>query len=185
MPYQIGEQERAGFTSTLSVEVKAQPFWFLVKRRTFCPWRRETMDLLKRLQEYREQEKKLSWQSTFKDYFDLVVKSPSIAQLSHARIYSMILSAGEDTAKDGEKKYNFFSEDIFGLERTLQQLMEYFGSAARRLEVRKRILLFMGPVGGGKSTIVTLLKRGLEQYTRADEGGVYAIKGCPMHEEPL
>jgi len=143
------------------------------------------MDLLKRLEEYREQEKKLDWQGTFKDYFDLVVKNPSIAQLSHARIYSMILSAGEETTRDGEKKYNFFSEDIFGLERTLQQLMEYFGSAARRLEVRKRILLFMGPVGGGKSTIVTLLKRGLEQYTRADEGAVYAIKGCPMHEEPL
>ena len=43
----------------------------------------------------------------------------------------------------------------------------------------------MGPVGGGKSTIVTLLKRGLERYTRGDDGAVYAIKGCPMHEEPL
>ena len=51
--------------------------------------------------------------------------------------------------------------------------------------MRKRILLLMGPVGGGKSTIVNLLKRGLEAYSRTDEGAVYAIKGCPMHEEPL
>src|SRR5581483_7957429 len=29
-----------------------------------------------------------------------------------------------------------------------------------------------------------MLKRGLERYTRTDEGAVYAIKGCPMHEEP-
>ena len=50
--------------------------------------------------------------------------------------------------------------------------MEYFHSAAKRLEVRKRILLFMGPVGGGKSTIVWLLKRGLERYTRVDEGAL-------------
>lgn len=32
---------------------------------------------------------------------------------------------------------------------------------------------------------MTLLKRGLEQYSRTDEGAVYAIKGCPMHEDPL
>ena len=60
-----------------------------------------------------------------------------------------------------------------------------FHPAAKRLDVRKRILLLMGPVSGGKSTIVTLLKRGLEQYSRTDEGAVYAIKGCPMHEDPL
>src|SRR5690606_5738151 len=27
--------------------------------------------------------------------------------------------------------------------------------------------------------------RGLEAYTRTDAGALYAIKGCPMHEEPL
>jgi serine protein kinase len=53
------------------------------------------------------------------------------------------------------------------------------------LEVRKRILLLMGPVGGGKSTIVNMLKRGLEEWTKTTEGAVYAIKDCPMHEEPL
>ena len=43
----------------------------------------------------------------------------------------------------------------------------------------------MGPVGGGKSTIVTMLKRGLEKWSRTIDGAVYAIKDCPMHEEPL
>ncbi len=51
--------------------------------------------------------------------------------------------------------------------------------------MRKRILLLMGPVGGGKSTIVYLIKRGLEAYSRTEEGAIYAIKNCPMHEEPL
>src|SRR5262245_43196413 len=43
----------------------------------------------------------------------------------------------------------------------------------------------MGPVGGGKSTIVNMLKRGLEDWTKTEGGAVYAIKDCPMHEEPL
>ena len=49
---------------------------------------------------------------------------------------------------------------------------EYFHSAARRLDVRKRILLLMGPVSGGKSTLVTMLKRGLEKHSRTDRGGI-------------
>ncbi|HSD46263.1 MAG TPA: hypothetical protein VLB87_06550, partial [Pyrinomonadaceae bacterium] len=67
----------------------------------------------------------------------------------------------------------------------IARIVEYFKSAAQRLEVRKRILLLMGPVGGGKSTIVNMLKRGLEDWTKTTEGAVYAIKDCPMHEEPL
>lgn len=97
----------------------------------------------------------------------------------------MIKSAGIEE-KNGQKIYKFFSNEIFGLESTIERLVEeYFHPAAKRLDVRKRILLLMGPVSGGKSTIVTLLKRGLEKYTRTDEGAVYAIKGCPMHEDPL
>ncbi len=30
-----------------------------------------------------------------------------------------------------------------------------------------------------------LLKRGLEEYSRTDEGALYAIKGSPMRENPL
>src|SRR5699024_6246057 len=86
----------------------------------------------------------------------------------------------------GRKMYNFFGEEIFGLEEAIEKLVEeYLHPAAKRLDVRKRILLLMGPVSGGKSTVVTMLKRGLEQYSRTDEGAVYAIKGCPMHEDPL
>jgi len=143
------------------------------------------MDLVHRLEQYRTEEQKLAWQGTFAQYFDLVLANPQICQLSHARLYNMIMEAGVEVGPSGEKVYTFFARDLFGLNRTLQQIVEYFGSAARRLEVRKRILLLMGPVGGGKSTIVTLLKRGLEAYSRSDAGAVYAIKGCPMHEEPL
>lgn len=143
------------------------------------------MDLVKRLEEYRERERSLGWEGTFSQYFEIATQRPSVAQLSHERLYNMIMAAGTETTKLGEPRYNFFSDEIYGIEKPLEQIVEYFHSAAQRLEVRKRILLLMGPVGGGKSTIVSLLKRGLEAYSRSEAGAIYAIRDCPMHEEPL
>lgn len=142
-------------------------------------------NLKESLAEYRDKEKSIHWEGTFGEYFDIVTKRSFVAQLAHARIFNMIMKEGFEAIDENIKRYNFFSEEIYGLDKTLQQLVDYFHGAADRLEVRKRILLFMGPVGGGKSSIVTLLKRGLERYTKTDDGAVYAIKGCPMHEEPL
>jgi len=143
------------------------------------------MDLVKRLEEYRDRERELMWEGTFAQYFETASKKPEAAQLSHERIYHMIMDAGVETTRTGEPRYNFFSQEIFGIEKPLQQIVDYFHSAAQRLEVRKRVLLLMGPVGGGKSTIVYLLKRGLEAYSRIPAGAIYAIRNCPMHEEPL
>jgi predicted Ser/Thr protein kinase len=143
------------------------------------------MDLVKRLEEYRDRERGLQWEGTFAQYFEIATKKPQVIRLSHERIYHMIMDAGLETNRAGDPRYTFFSQEIFGIEKPLQQIVEYFHSAAQRLEVRKRILLLMGPVGGGKSTIVYLLKRGLEAYSRAEEGAIYSIKDCPMHEEPL
>ncbi|WP_080873076.1 PrkA family serine protein kinase [Oceanobacillus timonensis] len=143
------------------------------------------MDILNKVKNDRETEKQLGWEGTFAEYLELVKENPTIAQTAHSRVYNMIKSAGV-IEKDNHKMYQFFGSAIFGLESAIQSLVEeYFHPAARRLDVRKRILLLMGPVSGGKSTIVSLLKRGLEQYSRTDEGAVYAIKGCPMHEDPL
>jgi serine protein kinase len=144
------------------------------------------MDLMQRLSEYRSEEERLRWEGTFADYFELVKQNPRIARLSHGRIFDMIMDAGIEPHEELElPNYRFFEGELFGLEKPLQQIAEYFNSAAQRLEVRKRILLLMGPVGGGKSTIVSMLKRGLEAYTRTETGAVYGIRGCPMHEEPL
>ena len=143
------------------------------------------MDILNKVKSYREEEEKLKWEGTFADYLNLIKERPEVAQTAHSRVYNMIKDAGI-SKNNGQKTYDFFSNEIFGLEEAVERLVEeYFHPSAKRLDVKKRILLLMGPVSGGKSTIVTMLKRGMEQYTRTDAGAVYAIKGCPMHEDPL
>src|SRR5438132_7832270 len=147
------------------------------------------MNLSDLLETHRRDRERLAWEGTFRDYFELVTQNSNISKLSHARSCDMILAAGVEKINEGSRdeivKYNFFSEELFGIERPISKIVEYFKSAGQRLEVRKRILLLMGPVGGGKSTIVTMLKRGLEHWSRTENGAVYAIKDCPMHEEPL
>jgi serine protein kinase len=148
-----------------------------------------TMSLTEMLEAHRRERERLVWEGTFREYFELVTANPRLASLSHARICDMILAAGTEKIAEGTRdevtRYNFFSNELFGIEESIAKIVEYFKSAAQRLEVRKRILLLMGPVGGGKSTIVTLLKRGLEDWTRDESGALYGIKDCPMHEEPL
>ncbi len=144
------------------------------------------MNFLRRLEEYLSLERQLAWEGTFRDYIDILKERPYVSQLAHSRIYNMIKSAGLEEEDHGIKKYKFFHTELFGLDKILEKLVEeYFHPAARRLDVRKRILLLMGPVSGGKSTLVAMLKRGLEKFSRTDAGALYGIKGCPMHEEPL
>jgi serine protein kinase len=143
-------------------------------------------DFLKQVDEQRSQERALAWEGTFAEYLDILAKNPQVADLAHARLYNMIMSAGVEEGPEGGRKYTFFLDDLYGVERTLQQLVEeYLNPASRRLDIRKRILMLVGPVGGGKSTLVTLIKKGLQNYSKTDAGATYAIKGCPMHEEPL
>ena len=143
------------------------------------------MDILKKIEHYRSQEEKLKWEGTFSDYLKLLEETPWVAQSAHSRIYNMIKDAGVEEV-NGRKIYRFFSNELYGLEEALEKLVEeYFHPSAKRLDVRKRILLLMGPVSGGKSTLVTMLKKGIEAYSRTERGAVYAIKGCPMHEDPL
>src|SRR3954453_4553280 len=77
-------------------------------------------------------------------------------------------------------------------------LVDFFKSAAQGYGTERRVLLLHGPVGSSKSTLARLLKKGLERYSRTEEGRLftYGWKGigpdgeeistdCPVHEEPL
>ena len=57
--------------------------------------------------------------------------------------------------------------------------MRYLKSASAKGEESRQVLLLMGPVGAGKSALVDHIKRSMESKP------IYAIKGCPINEEPL
>lgn len=122
-----------------------------------------------------------TWTGTLGEYLELLAGRPEIAESAHARLYRMICAGARPDAP-----YAFFADELYGLDGMLKTLVEdYFHAAALGLDVKKRLLLLMGPVSGGKSTLVWLLKRGLEAFSRTEPGALYGIAGCPMHEEPL
>ncbi|MCG8403923.1 MAG: hypothetical protein MI923_01870 [Phycisphaerales bacterium] len=148
------------------------------------------------------------WEGTFDDYLDLVTRNPRIARNAFQRIYDMILHFGTERytkLRHEYVRYKFFSDPIgngedaiYGLENSLMQLVDFFKSAAQGYGTERRILLLHGPVGSAKSTICRLLKKGLEYYSRLEEGAMYTfswkiekpngetdLADCPMHEEPL
>jgi serine protein kinase len=123
---------------------------------------------------------------TLNEYIDRVAQRPTIAATAHQRIYDMIMASGfTDGLHAGEVSYSFFSAELFGLDVPLERVVRYFETAAQGHETRRRILLLWGPPGGAKSSVAALLKRGLEERTATEDGAVYALQGCPMHEEPL
>ena len=152
------------------------------------------------------------WEGTFWEYLDLVQDNPSVSRNAFQRVYDMVLSYGSESYsqfKQEHIRYHFFADPIdngadaiFGLERPLMQLVDFFKSAAQGYGTERRILLLHGPVGSSKSTIARLLKKGLEHYSKTDAGKCYTYSwrvprrsgegdegeqylDCPMHEEPM
>ncbi len=148
------------------------------------------------------------WEGTFFEYLDMVVANPRLARNAFQRVYDMILHFGTTrytTLKQEFVHYTFFDDPIdkgqdaiYGLDGALMRLVEFFKSAAQGYGTDRRILLLHGPVGSSKSTIARLLKKGLEYYSKLDEGALYTfswklpnengqveVYPCPMHEEPL
>ncbi len=149
------------------------------------------------------------WTGTFEDYLELFLKNPKVARNAYQRVYDMILSYGVEEHVENKEKvlhYKFFHDPIehgrdavFGLDGALMRLVDVFKSAAHGYGAERRVLLLHGPVGSAKSTIVRLLKKGLERYSRTEEGAIYTFSwrdldseaenpnwhATPMHEDPL
>lgn len=145
-------------------------------------------DLFTELDTHAEEIERLRWSGTFGEYVDIIKAHPQLARTAHRTLFDMVTAPGVEALPDGTKKYPFFETGenaIFGAERPLANFVGILEAAAHGLEPRKRILLLMGPPGGGKSTIVSALKRGLERFSMTDEGATYAIDGCLMNEDPL
>ncbi|SCN25130.1 PrkA family serine protein kinase [Clostridium sp. N3C] len=141
----------------------------------------------------RESKNKFKFEGTFLDYLEIVKENPDVAKLAHKRMYDIIIKKGYQVLKPEEnprirkiygneiiKKYDFFKNDFFGIDKVLMKIVNYFYSASMKGEESRQVLYLVGPVGAGKSSLVDSLKKALEESEP-----IYALKGCPMHEEPL
>lgn len=64
---------------------------------------------------------------------------------------------------------------VIGQERPQKELVETIFAAAREGRLDRMIVLH-GPNGSGKSSLIELLQRGLEEYSHAQDGALYAIR---------
>src|SRR4051812_42213574 len=148
--------------------------------------------------------RKLHWEGSFEEYLTIVIEHPEVTRSAYQRLYDMILSHGTEEVYENKEKvmrFKFFTEyatrhgdAIYGLDRSLMQLVNTFKSAAQGYGTERRVLLLHGPVGSSKSTIARLLKRGLKEYSRTDSGSLYSYSWkmddgswyrAPMHQDPL
>lgn len=120
---------------------------------------------------------------SYEEYLQRVQENPRLARNAFQYIYDMIVSKGYEEFERYRrtyKRYKFFSEHpqypIFGLEPTLEDLVEFVRGAAGGYGAERRILLLHGPVGSSKSTICRAIKSGLEMYSRTPEGAWYTYK---------
>lgn len=137
--------------------------------------------------------KKSNFEGTFLEYLEIVQKNPDIAKLAHKRMFDLIVEKGVEVYKPEDntrikklhgneviRKYDFFRNDFFGIDRTIMKIVNYFNAAAMKGEEARQVLYLVGPVGSGKSSLVEALKVALE-----GSEPIYALKGCPMREDPL
>ena len=144
-----------------------------------------------------------NWQGSFTEYLEIAKQRPEVARTAYQRLFDMIMSYGTYPVegREGLVRYRFFDDPdnngrdaIFGLSTTLMEIVNVFRSAALKYGSERRVLLLHGPVGSSKSTIARLLKRGVERYSRTDDGALYSfgwkeedgsITWSPMNDEPL
>ena len=158
--------------------------------------------------------RELNWEGSFEEYLEIVQQNPRVTRTAFQRVYDMILACGKEEYSEYKRKivrYNFFKDlpnhgrdAVYGLDIHLSKMVDIFKSAAHRYGTERRVLLLHGPVGSSKSTIVRLIKKGLEEYSKTQEGALYTFNWtqvtqhqesdtlrssddmpCPMHEEPL
>ncbi|OON96621.1 MAG: serine protein kinase [Candidatus Epulonipiscioides saccharophilum] len=105
---------------------------------------------------------------SFVEYLSILKNDPNIYKLAHQRIYQLL------------NVQSSFKEAFYGIDQALAKINNYFYAAANGGEESRQILYLVGPVGGGKSSIINFIKHSLENTSP-----IYHLDGCPMHEEPL
>jgi len=120
-------------------------------------------DLLRSLSEFSKEHRAARWAGTFASFLESVFPADArgISRTSHQYIWDMMRAEGFEEA-NGRLRCQLFEDELYGINETIERVVDYFKAAAAGSEVGRRLLLLLGPPSGGKSSMVILLKRGLE-----------------------
>ncbi|WP_303904762.1 serine protein kinase [Thiohalomonas denitrificans] len=149
-----------------------------------------SQEFIDSLSAYTREHKARYWEGNFQEFLEQVVheRPIDVARTSHQYIWDMLRwyrKEKEESTDTDESPTQLFSNELFGIDSALGRVVDYFKGASAGSEVGRRLLLLLGPPSGGKSTLVILLKRGLEEYSHTEDGALYGLKGCPVRESPL
>lgn len=141
---------------------------------------------LKSLSDFTKQHRAVHWSGPLSQFLETILPNDpqGAARTSHQYMWDMIRWTRAEDA-NGNFRSKLFADELFGVDEAIERVVDYFKAAAAGSEVGRRLLLLLGPPSGGKSSLVILLKRGLEEYSYTEEGALYAVGGCPVHESPL
>ena len=100
----------------------------------------------------RENRNSEKFEGTFLDYLEIVKKNPDVAKLSHKRLYDFIMSKGVEVLKADEnprvrkiygnetiKKYGYFKDDFFGIDKVIMKIVNYLHSASMKGEEARQV----------------------------------------------
>jgi serine protein kinase len=156
-------------------------------KRIYCPEASKMVnDITKKIHECIETKfaEGIGWRGSMDDFLCLFKNNPRLYMRTAVQYLSdMINHYGYEELKDcGETlhRHKIFDdcfgmgEAIYGQDRTLMKLVSQINTIAEG-GGSERIILLKGPVASAKTTIVRQLIKGLEEYSKMPDGGVYTF----------
>ena len=102
----------------------------------------------------RESRGKEKFNGTFLDFLEIVKQNPDVTKLAHKRLYDMIKDKGVEELKADEnprvrkiygndiiRRYGFFKDDFYGIDKVIMKLVNYFKSAAMKGEESRQVYI--------------------------------------------
>lgn len=161
--------------------------------------RKTQIDFTTIKKELSDESARLKRRNTVKPFIDYLEESLNPVETGLPQEISYITAAGHIRRAIESKgviqhpwsvEYPFFSQrqdrnQVIGNHDVLEDIVGFIRSHEDGTESRDKILLIIGPAGSGKSTVADALKTGYEEYAATAEPPIFALEGCPVHENPL
>lgn len=144
----------------------------------------DVTDLLSMLEEEIQDEFEQTYtRLSYPEYVENVQENPyKMTRTAYQYIRDTILHFGKSEIRDCGKtltRYHIFDDPFFngekklvGQERPVSTLFQHIDACAKQ-EEDESIFVLIGPPGTGKSRIFYLIEKGLDEYSRTEEGRIY------------